>query len=191
MTSKINDQIKKRTVANDVFITPRDLALKQINLHDIKEEHVVLDPCCHSHINGSYFSQFPDCYREFCEVSNGYDKSFFDYHGRTDHIICNPPYSILDKWFKKCIEIRPTEISMLIGINNLTARRMKWMEEAGYGLSHMEMLKVFEWFGMSVIVKWTLNTKSIVTCDRKVYRKEEPMGLHEEPKKKYTFKVKK
>ena len=80
MSSHINDQIKKRAKANDVFITPRDLALKQIKLHDIKENDIVLDPCCHNPTTGSYISQFPaGITEEWCEIAEPYNESFFDF----------------------------------------------------------------------------------------------------------------
>ena len=71
--------------------------------------------------------------------------------------------------FKKTIELNPDCFSYLIGIGNLTARRIEWCEKAGYGLTKMKMLKVKSWYGMSVIVVFEKNKKSIMTIDRKVW----------------------
>lgn len=187
----INHQIKHRSHPNDVFITPKELAWKQIQLHDVQDGDTVLDPCCYNPETGSYISQFSklrnQIREEWCEFS--YGKDFLTYQGTPDHIIANPPYSMLDTWFKKTIDLKPKQFSMLIGINNLTARRMEWCEKAGYGLSHMEMLKVKEWFGMSVIVVFKQQAESVMKIDRKVYyggNKDE-----EKPKKKYKFVIRK
>ena len=51
------------------------------------------------------------------------------------------PYSILDKWFDKVISLNPRVYSTLIGVNNLTARRVEKFEKAGYGIKKIKMLK--------------------------------------------------
>jgi hypothetical protein len=44
------------------------------------------------------------------------------------------------------------------------------MNDAGYGLTKMHMLKVHCWFGMSVILQWELGQKNVLSYDRKIYR---------------------
>ena len=61
---------------------------------------------------------------------------------------------------------------MLIGLNNLTARRIDMLELAGYSLTKMRMLKVWKWYGMSVLVNFERNKEPIIEVDRKVYRTE-------------------
>ena len=136
MSSSISHKIKNRTVAKDVFITPKVLSKIHIDSIDYKDTDLWLDPCKNS---GSYYNQFPTENKDSCEILEG--KDFFEYKGRPDIIIQNPPYSILDKWIKKNIELNPRVISMLIGIGNLTTRRMEWLENAGYGLTKMKKLK--------------------------------------------------
>jgi len=157
--------IKKRTSPNDVFITPKELAQKHIDLIPYNENDLWLDPCKN---DGSYFNQFPTENKEYCEILE--NKDFFEYQGNPDIIIQNPPYSILDIWIKKNIDLNPRVISFLIGIGNLTTRRIEWLEKAGYGITKMKMLKVFKWYGMSVIVVFEKGKKSIIEFDRKVYR---------------------
>ena len=157
--------IKKRTSPNDVFITPKELAQKHINLIPYNENDLWLDPCKN---DGSYFNQFPTENKEYCEILE--NKDFFEYQGNPDIIIQNPPYSILDIWIKKNIDLNPRVISFLIGIGNLTTRRIEWLEKAGYGITKMKMLKVWKWYGMSVIVVFEKGKKSIIEFDRKVYR---------------------
>ena len=182
--SKKNDDIKKRAKANDVFITPRDLALKHIQMIDYDDGDSWLDPCCYDPETGSYISQFPNDNKDWCEISKGVD--FFEYNKAPDHICSNPPYSMMDTWLKKCIELEPKTISFLIGIGNLTAKRIEFMSKAGYELEKMNMMKVYEWFGMSVAVVFRKGAKPLFDIDRKVYRVVEKP----KPKKIYAYKVK-
>jgi len=182
--SKKNDDIKKRAKANDVFITPRDLALKHIQMIDYDDGDSWLDPCCYDPETGSYISQFPNDNKDWCEISKGVD--FFEYTKVPDHICSNPPYSMMDSWLKKCIELEPKTISFLIGIGNLTAKRIEFMSKAGYELEKMNMMKVYEWFGMSVAVVFRKGAQPLFDIDRKVYRVVEKP----KPKKIFAYKVK-
>lgn len=165
MCSKISHKIKARENAKDIFITPLDLAKKHIDMIEYKQNDKWLDPCKN---NGSYYNQIPSDNKDWCEVLD--NKDFFTYDGKPDIIIQNPPYSIIDKWIKKNIELNPRVISLLIGVGNLTARRVEMLEDAGYGLTKMKILKVFRWYGMSVCVVFEKNKQSIIEYDRKVFK---------------------
>ena len=170
MNSKVSHKIKHRTTANDVFITPVDLATVHIQMIDHKSSDLWLDPCKNS---GSYYDNFPTKNKEYCEILE--DKDFFEYSGNPTIICDNPPYSKLDKWFQKVISLNPRVYSCLIGVGNLTARRIEMFEKAGYGIKRLKMLKVFTWYGMSYIVVFEKDCKSILEIDRKVYRTQEPV----------------
>jgi hypothetical protein len=165
MISSASHTIKKRKDANDVFITPLELAKKHIDMIDYNDNDIWLDPCKN---DGSYYNQFPNDNKNYCEILE--DKDFFEYDSYVDIIIQNPPYSLMDKWIDKNIELNPRIISMLIGIGNLTTKRIQKLENAGYGLTKMKMLKVWKWYGMSCIVVFEKGKKSIIEYDRKVYR---------------------
>lgn len=170
-TSSISHKIKNRDVAKDVFITPRALAKKHIETINANENDKWLDPCRYN-VNGSYYSQFPceDSKKTWCEITEGTDFFKSLCQPRPTIICCNPPYSILDKWFKRCIELNPRVISVLIGVGNLTARRIEMFETAGYGLTHLTMLKVYQWYGMSYIVNFEKDKPSIMSIDRTVWK---------------------
>lgn len=160
--------IKKRNTANDVFITPVDVAKQQIELHTIIDGELWLDPCRNNE-NGSYYSNYPsEVNKDWCEILEGRD--FLQYSGSPDVICGNPPYSFLDTWISKTLELNPKEFSLLIGIGNLTTRRMEIIENAGYGLARMKMLKIWKWYGMSCIVVFAKGEESIIEFDRTVYR---------------------
>tara|TARA_R100000353_G_scaffold149690_1_gene108115 strand:+ start:332 stop:820 length:489 start_codon:yes stop_codon:yes gene_type:complete len=162
----VSHGIKQRKKANDVFITPLELAKNHINMIEYNENDLWLDPCKN---NGSYYNQYPsDCQKDYCEILEG--KDFFEYQGNPSIICDNPPYSILDNWFKKVIELNPRVYSCLIGVGNLTARRIEWFKNAGYGITKLKMLKVWKWYGMSYIVVFEKNKPSIIDIDRKVYK---------------------
>jgi len=166
MTTEISRKIQQRKKANDVFITPLELAKKHIDMIDYKDDDIWLDSCKNS---GSYYNQFPTKYnKDYCEILE--EKDFLEYESYIDIICDNPPYSILDLWFKKVIELNPRVYSCLIGINNLTARRIEWFNNAGYGIKKLKMLKVWEWFGMSYIVVFEKGADNCIEIDRKVYR---------------------
>jgi hypothetical protein len=174
-TSTIGHGIKHRAVGNDIFITPRALALKQINTINYTKEDVWCDPCRNNE-NGSYYSQFPtECEKEWYEILEGidfFDRKYDDKDGllNPDIICMNPPYSILDSFMKRCLELKPKVISMLIGVSNLTAKRIEYFEKAGYGIVHLTMLKVYKWYGMTYIVNFERNKASIMSIDRTVWR---------------------
>ena len=169
MSSSTGHAIRGRATANDVFITPRALAKQQIDMIETKDGDKWLDPCRNSE-DGSYYSQLPTEKKDWCELIEG--KSFFDYKETVDIIVQNPPYSILNDWIKKNIELNPRVISMLIGVGNLTARRVEMLEKAGYGLSKMKIMKVYSWYGMSCIVQFEKGKESIIEIDRTVWRGE-------------------
>ena len=105
------NKIKQKKVPNDVFITPLNLAKKAIEMVDVVE---------------------------------------------------------------KSIALQPRVISYLIGVNNLTCRRLEMMKEAGYVMTQMHMCKVFKWFGMSFIVQFekmkNKDEKGIISYDRIVWK---------------------
>ena len=164
MISSISHKIKNRDKSNDIFITPLELAKKHIDMIDYNDNDIWLDPCKN---DGSYYNQFPNDNKDYCEILE--DKDFFEYDSYVDIIVQNPPYSLMNKWIDKNIELNPRIISMLIGIGNLTTKRIQTLENAGYGLTKMKMLKVHKWYGMSCIVVFEKDKKSIIEYDRKIY----------------------
>jgi hypothetical protein len=168
MSSKTSHKIKKRDNANDVFITPLALAKKAIDMVEYKETDIWFDPFKN---NGSYYNQFPNENKLYTEILE--NKDFFDFNEKVDIICSNPPYSLMDKVIKKSIELQPHTINYLIGIGNLTARRIEMFDKAGYGMTKMHMCKVFKWYGMSVMVQFEKSKNNVITYDRQVWREEE------------------
>jgi hypothetical protein len=163
--SEVNHKIKSREVANDVFITPLELAKTQIDMIETNDADIWYDPFKNS---GSYYNQFPTQNRVWSEILDGRD--FFEFNERVDVICSNPPYSMIDNVLKKCIELKPRVISFLIGINNLTCKRIELMNKHNYGLTKIHFCKVYKWFGMSTIVQFELNRENVISYDRVVWK---------------------
>lgn len=163
--SQKNHSIKHRTTANNVFITPIDLCNTQIRMIEYKEQDKWLDPFKNT---GNYYNNFPTTNKDWTEILEG--KDFFEYKEPCDIICSNPPYSMIDRVLEHSVSLNPRVISYLIGLNNLTAKRIEYMNGKGYGISNIHMCKVFKWFGMSVIVVFEKNRDNIISYDRKVWR---------------------
>ena len=164
MKSSISTKIKQRSNPNDIFITPIGLAKTAINMINYNENEIWLDPFKN---DGSYYNQFPSK-KDWCEILEGRD--FFNYKEHVDIICSNPPYSLIDKVLYKSVELKPRVIQYLLGINNLTAKRLEFMEESGYGLTKIHMCKVYKWYGMSCIFQFEKGEKSIMSFDRVVWK---------------------
>jgi len=164
MSYSVSHKIRSRKEANDIFITPIELAKKHIDMIDYNDDEIWLDPCKN---NGSYYNQYPNDNKDWCEILDNRD--FFEYDKKVDIICQNPPFSIINKWIDKNISLNPRVISLLIGLCNLTTKRVETLEKAGYGLTKLKMLKVYSWYGMSCIVVFEKNKKSIIEYDRKIY----------------------
>ena len=176
MSSASSHIIKGRKTAKDIFITPLELAKRHIDMIDCLPYDKWLD-CCKN--DGSYYNQFPTNNKDYCEILE--EKDFLEYKGHVDIICSNPPYSIIDEWLTKSIELNPRIISYLLGIHNLTAKRMEWLQKAGYGLTKITMCKIQEWYGMSIMVVFEKNKDSIMGIDRTVYYKVKPLQLVDYP----------
>jgi hypothetical protein len=187
MNSTTAHQIAQRTTARDVFITPTALALTAIQQCEASlpespnpyHFNYWYDPFRNSS-EGSYFSQFPESQaRCWAEITEGRD--FFTHEPVTGLmparlIICsNPPYSMIDAVLARCIALNPIAINLLLGVNNITTRRLERMEAAGYRLTNLHMCKVYKWFGMSFICNWVRGAQtSVLSYDRIVWREATP-----------------
>tara|TARA_R100000655_G_scaffold26692_1_gene54838 strand:- start:6705 stop:7208 length:504 start_codon:yes stop_codon:yes gene_type:complete len=162
--SKIGHQIKNRTKANDIFLTPMKLAKKHIDLIEYEDSDIWYDPFKNS---GNYYNQYPNDNKLWSEILEGED--FFEFNTEVDIICSNPPYSIINKVLEKSVSLKPRIISYLIGMGNLTTKRIEDMNNYGYGLKKIVMLKVHEWYGMSFIVIFEKGATNCIDIDRTIY----------------------
>jgi hypothetical protein len=165
MSSHISHSIQSRTTPNDVFYTPESAVIKHLSLIHHNPTDKWLDPFLGQ---GAYYDRFPTENKDWTEISKGRD--FFDYTGHADIICSNPPYSMIDLVLEKSVQVKPRIISYLIGQGNLTPKRIAYMNQQGYGLTHIHMLKIFKWYGISYIVVFEKGGSNCVSFDRIVHK---------------------
>jgi len=174
MNSINGHQIRQRETPNDVWITPKPLAKRQIDMVSAslssmvanKQDNMKMvwyDPFRNS---GNYFFQFPKGdHHEWSEILDG--KDFFDFDKHVDVICSNPPYSCLNKILAKLVEIKPLIISLLLGLHNITPKRIEFLNKNGYYLEKLHLCRVSGWYGMSVIIQLKLGAgDNIMSYDR-------------------------
>ena len=159
MNSNLTHKIKHRTFANDEFMTPSELAKSLAKLLPDLSNLIVLEPCPG---DGAFIKAIPgiiplegDFYSEMCEV---------------DWIVTNPPYSDLDNWLHHSFELAEKGVALLIGLLNLTPKRLEMANRMGFGVTTIHLCKVFHWFGISAFIIWQKNHPDILTYDRIVWR---------------------
>lgn len=167
----ISHKIKHRDKPNDVFYTPGPLVDTHIQfVRDLIHDGIIYEPFLGG---GAYTDGFSRNGLSnpvvWSEIEKGAD--FFEHNECVDYIISNPPYSIIDIVLEKSVSLNPAFISYLIGVNNLTARRLETMRGYGYYLARVKLLKVFAWYGMSYICVWVKGDgMDCIQFDRVVYK---------------------
>jgi hypothetical protein len=158
---KTCNSIQRRASPQDVFYTPTKL----VKAHLIEcvpyyqTGDLVYDPF---YGQGAYYNLydefFPNCRKEFTEIAMG--KDFFDYKGKPDIVVSNPPFSLMKKVLDRLIELRPKCISLVMGTLNMTPSRLRLMHEAGYTLVSHRVERVSNWFAETYLVTWILKERS-------------------------------
>jgi len=148
----ISHQIKHRKIPNDEFMTPPELAKKLVKFVGAKGS--VLDS---ARGTGNF------------TVDKSTD-DFFNWTKKVDWIITNPPYSKIDKYLEHSCELANKGFSYLLGLHNLTPRRIEACEKKGFFITKVHLCKVFAWYGISAMIVWEKDKKPIINYDRRVWR---------------------
>ena len=165
MLSRVSHKIKHRKIPNDNFTTPAELAIKCIDMVPLKTGDTVLDAALGM---GIFYNNYPNYVsKKFTTESDLFllDNSIQS----VDWIITNPPYSHLDMWFKQSCQLCRKGFAYLLGIHNITPKRIEMVNKMGFGLTQLYLCKVYEWFGISCFVVFQRGAANIVSYDRKVY----------------------
>ncbi|NVK17504.1 MAG: helix-turn-helix domain-containing protein [Methylocystaceae bacterium] len=116
---------------NDVVYTPRPLARWVVE--HFKPSGRMLEPCFG---DGAFAEQMPGC--DWCEINKGRD--FFEYHGKADWIITNPPWSYLREILQHNMKLADN-IVMIITLNSLWTRaRKKGISDAGFAIREIMLI---------------------------------------------------
>jgi hypothetical protein len=161
--NKICNGIQYRKTANDKIYTPAPVALKMIEMCNIKPTDKVLD--C-SKGAGIFYNNFPKCQKFWCEIDEevvGDDKrDFFEFKEKVDWIIGNPPYSLWDAWLEHTMKITD-KFCYIMGILNFTNKRIQKLFDNNYGITKISLVEINWWFGRHFMVVFEKNQPSILT----------------------------
>lgn len=157
---KLNRDIKSRKSPFDKIYTPKPVALKMIEMCNLKQGDLVLDP---SYGEGVFYDNLPDYVnKEWCEIDKGVD--FFEYNKKVDCIVGNPPYSIWDKWLRHTMTLTD-KFCYIFGILNFTDKRVNDIMNNGYGITKFHLVKIDWWFSPSFLVVFEKNKQSIISVE--------------------------
>tara|TARA_B110000211_G_C14093141_1_gene560668 strand:- start:1653 stop:2288 length:636 start_codon:yes stop_codon:yes gene_type:complete len=159
--------LKDKHNPNDDKKTPQPLAKKLIDMTPLKANDTVLDGFAG---DDAFYAQYPkNVHKHWCEIKRGVD--FFTHKTKVDWVgPTNPPYSKINEVFKHSIQIANKGIAFLIGIMNITPKRLHMLESGGFGITHMHIAQVTGWFGKSLYIVAQKNKSSILTYDPVSYR---------------------
>ncbi len=158
--STIAHQIKHRDIPDDEFYTPPALAQQLVSLVEIADGDVLLDAAIGT---GAFFGCYPSA------TTNLWTDDFHNFTRQVDWIVTNPPYSDIDRWLEHSCQLCRKGFAYLLGIDNLTPRRIEFCEEGGFGISTVHLCKVFRWYGISAFVIWQRGAAGILDYDRTVW----------------------
>ena len=118
---------KSNSPEKDLVMTPSWLASDIMNHFAVKGFY--LDPCKGE---GAFYNCYESTNKDYCELSEGID--FFDYQGKADWIVTNPPWSKMRQFLVKGMEVADN-IVYLTTINHYTTkRRMSDIRQMGFGV---------------------------------------------------------
>ena len=162
MNTEIAHRIKHRQYANDEFMTPPDLAIRLISLIPLKERDTVIDPCPGE---GAFYNNLPPWVFKSQII-----RDFFQCSADFDWIVGNPPYSQLEHWLEHSFILSNKGVAYLLGLHNITPRRLELANRYGFGLTRIYLCKVFHWFGISAFCIWEKGLPDIIQYGRTVWR---------------------
>jgi type I restriction-modification system DNA methylase subunit len=168
----ITSKIKQKENPNDKFYTPISLVKLHLKKFQdvITDEEIIYEPF---YGIGNYYKEmknlYPNAIIKYSEIDLGLD--FFDFNEKVDYIISNPPYSLIDKVLEHSVKLKPKIISYLIGLMNLTTKRIEYMNKNNYFVMDIHFTKVYKWFGMSIIITFSNEiTENKISFDRIVHK---------------------
>ena len=171
MNISTSHKIQKKEKPNDVFYTPINLVKKHLEIIKpfVKDKDIIFDPF---YGEGAYHNLFKDYFKDntFDYTEIELKKDFFKYDKNVDVIVSNPPYSCINEVLEHSIKLKPRVISYLIGIINLTPKRIEYMNNNGYKLVNIYITKVYKWFSMTSIVTFIKKDgENCIDYDRIIY----------------------
>lgn len=110
-----SELFEKVVLPADVVYTPTHVSKSIIDF--LNPYGVCLDPCKG---DGAFYEYLPEG-KQYCEIAEGSD--FFDFRGKVDWVIGNPPYSIFKEFLEYSFEIADN-VSFLVPTNKVFQRQV-------------------------------------------------------------------
>lgn len=110
-----SEMFDRPVVKKDIVFTPKEIAAAIIK--KLNPSGLCLDPCKG---DGSFYNHLP-AGSQYCEISEG--KDFFQWKGKVDWVIGNPPYSIFKEFLEYSFEIA-NNVSFLVPTNKIFQRQI-------------------------------------------------------------------
>ena len=161
--------VRKKSERSDKYYTPKTLVKIHLELlmPIVPAGSLILEPARGQGAYYDYFQlAFPTCSYDYCEIDEGKDFLQYSIGNSPEVIITNPPFSLLQKFIDKSIELRPLIISFLLNQYAVTPCRIRDFNNAGYFVVGYLITRVNRWFGCSVILTVSRNaTENIIQFD--------------------------
>jgi len=153
--------IQGRGSPKDRFYTPPSVVLKAIGAIKTQPGDIWYEPFKGA---GAYYDQFPVdvADRRWSEIDLGRDAFTTDL--KCDIIATNPPYSLLNESFELFARLSPRVVSVIIGVQNITRKRLNIMDQAGYHVVSMHWCDIKGWFGGSFIITFEKKEVGSAPC---------------------------
>ena len=150
--------------------TPETAVIDLLKFIPFESGDIALDPS--AGVNKVWFNNFP-CQKEYCEIEEG--TNFFEYAGKCDWIVGNPPFTDFIKFLMHSPSIARKGFAYLIGhsrINQVTPKRLSILEEKGFYLSGIQICTFKAWFGRYYFLIFTRSKNDGIGYSRKNYSHE-------------------
>lgn len=148
--------MKKRSLipkgGNDRVMTPDSLASDIVG-HFMPFGAKCLEPCKGE---GAFIRAFENygIVPEWCEIDQG--KDFFEYDGKVDWIITNPPFSILSNFLEHSLKVADNVVFLCLGNAMFFKKRIRLINNANFGFKEMVFVdtppKPWPQFGIQMAV---------------------------------------
>ena len=123
---------KSRTVTNDVYYTPDDLA--KLVVKTFRPRGKKLEPFAGKGVFLKYLKN-----ADWCELSKG--KNFFSYREKVDWIVTTPPFSKLTNFLIHSMNLSNNIVFILYLQSLFTNKRVREIHNNGFGIKTVLYLK--------------------------------------------------
>jgi hypothetical protein len=132
MKSDIGNQIQHRDQANDIFLTPANLAKSLIENVPIAQGDVLCDAFAGLKENQPFYENYPETgiKPDWMEIREGLNA--FSCTGKWDWIITNPPFSLLNMVLQFSTWSCRKGFAFILPNHGLSYRRIKFCETRGF-----------------------------------------------------------